>query len=74
MDLDVTHRFVAKVALSAGYLVYGDHCRKHVKHEDFRKIMNQRPTEMGDLLKTIRRSRRNMTIGFWSRRQTIKKS
>jgi hypothetical protein len=53
VDLDVTHRFVAKVALSAGYLVYGDHFRKHVKHEDFRKIMNQRPTEMGDLLKTI---------------------
>lgn len=53
VDLDVTHRFVAKVALSAGYLVYGDHFRNHVKHEDFRKIMNQKPTEMGDLLKTI---------------------
>lgn len=53
VDLDVAHRFVAKVALSAGYLVYGDHFRKHVKHEDFRKIMNHRPTEMGDLLKTI---------------------
>jgi hypothetical protein len=53
VDLDVTHRFVAKVALSAGYLVYGDHFRKHVKHEDFRKIMNQRPTEMGVLLNTI---------------------
>ena len=53
VDLDVTHRFVAKVALSAGYLVYGDQFRKHVKHEDFRWIMNHRPTEMGDLLKTI---------------------
>jgi hypothetical protein len=53
VDLDVTHRFVAKVALSAGYLVYGDHFRKHVKHEDLRKIMNQRPAEMGDVLKTI---------------------
>ena len=53
VDLDVAHRFVAKVALSSGYLVYGDHFRKHVKHEDFRKIMNHRPTEMGDLLKTI---------------------
>jgi hypothetical protein len=53
VDLDVAHRFVAKVALSAGYLVYGDQFRKHVKHEDFRKIMNQRPTEMGDVLKTI---------------------
>jgi hypothetical protein len=53
VDIDVAHRFVAKVALSAGYLVYGDQFRKHVKHEDFRKIMNQRPTEMGDVLKTI---------------------
>jgi hypothetical protein len=53
VDLDVTLRFVAKVALSAGYLVYGDHFRRHVKHEDFRKIMNQRPTEMGDLFQTI---------------------
>jgi len=53
VDLDVTHRFVAKVALSAGYLVYGDQFRKHVKHEDFRRIMNHRPTEMDDLLKTI---------------------
>lgn len=53
IDLDATHRFVAKVGLSAGYLTYGEHFRKHVKHEDFRKIMNQRPTEMGDLLKTI---------------------
>jgi hypothetical protein len=53
VDLDVAIRFVAKVALSAGYLAYGDHFRKHVKHEDFRKIMNQRPTEMGDILKTI---------------------
>lgn len=53
VDLDVGRRFVAKVALSAGYLAYGDHFRKHVKHDDFRKIMNQRPTEMGDLLKTI---------------------
>lgn len=53
VDLDVTHRFVAKVALSAGYLVYGDQFRKHVKHEDLRKIMMHRPTDMGDLLKTI---------------------
>ena len=53
VDLDVTHRFVAKVALSAGYLVYRDLFRKHVKHEDFRRIMNHRPTEMGDLLKMI---------------------
>ncbi len=53
IDLDVTYRFVAKVALSAGYLIYGDNFRNHVKHEDFRKIMNQRPTEMGDVLNTI---------------------
>jgi hypothetical protein len=53
VDLDVTHRFVAKVALSAGYLAYGKHFRNHVRHEDLRKIMNHRPTEMGDLMGTI---------------------
>ena len=53
MDIDVELRFVAKVALSAGYYVYGDQFRNHVKHEDFRAIMNQRPNEMGETLKTI---------------------
>jgi hypothetical protein len=33
-------KFVAKVALSAGYFVYGDLFRRNVKHSDFRAIMN----------------------------------
>lgn len=53
LDLDVEARFIAKVALSAGYFFYGDQFRHHVKHEDFRTIMNYRPNEMGDLLGTI---------------------
>lgn len=53
LDLDVEARFIAKVALSAGYFFYGDQFRHHVKHEDFRTIMNYRPNEMGDLLETV---------------------
>jgi len=33
-------RFVAKVALSAGYFALGDFYRKHVRHEEVRQIMN----------------------------------
>jgi hypothetical protein len=79
LDIDVELRFVAKVALSGGYFVYGDQFRNHVKHEDLRAIMNQRPNEMGETLKTIEarydhrfrepetdhdRIRRAMTTGF----------
>jgi hypothetical protein len=53
MDLDVELRFVAKVALSAGYFFYGEAFRNHVKHQDFRTIMNHRPNEMGEAAKTI---------------------
>jgi len=53
MDLDVELRFVAKVALSASYLFYGDRFRHQVKHRDLRMIMNHRPNEMGEALTTI---------------------
>lgn len=53
IDLDIELRFVAKVALSASYFFYKDKFRNHVKHQDFRLIMNQRPNEMGDALKSI---------------------
>ncbi len=53
MELDVELRFVAKVALSAGYFFYGNAFRNHVKHQDFRMIMNHRPNEMGEAAKTI---------------------
>lgn len=33
MDIDIALRFVAKVALSAGYLIYGDLFKQKVKHE-----------------------------------------
>lgn len=53
VDLDIELRFVAKVALSAGYFFYGDRFRHQVKHGDLRMIMNHRPNEMGDALKRI---------------------
>jgi hypothetical protein len=46
IDVDVALRFVAKVALSAGYFVYGDLFRNCVKHQEFRTIMNHRPPEI----------------------------
>jgi hypothetical protein len=50
VDADVARRFVAKVALSAGYFVYGDLFRMNVKHQEFRDIMNHRPTELGEAI------------------------
>ena len=40
VNIDTAMKFVAKVALSAGYFVYGDLFRNNVKHSDFRAIMN----------------------------------
>jgi hypothetical protein len=53
MDIDIALKFVAKVALSAGYLIYGDLFRKKVKHEELRTIMNNRPTEVGEAIYTM---------------------
>lgn len=48
MNIDIDLKFVAKVALSAGFFAYGDLFRNHVKHEELRLIMNKDPKEMGD--------------------------
>jgi len=53
MDMDIDLRFVAKVALSACFFAYGDLFRKHVKHEELRLIMNNRPKDMGDAIYKI---------------------
>jgi hypothetical protein len=50
LDVDVALRFVAKVALSAGYFVYGDLFRNKVKHREFRAIMNNRPPDLGEAI------------------------
>ncbi len=39
IDMDVRLRFAAKVALGAGYLLYGDFFRNHVKHSELRLLM-----------------------------------
>ena len=48
MDIDIDLKFVAKVALAAGFFAYGDLFRNNVKHEELRLIMNKRPKEMGN--------------------------
>lgn len=44
VTVDTAMKFVAKVALSAGYFVYGELFRNNVKHSDFRTIMNFDPS------------------------------
>lgn len=44
VKIDTAMKFVAKVALSAGYFVYGELFRGNVKHSDFRAIMNFEPS------------------------------
>lgn len=53
IDLDLHFRFVAKVALSAGYFVYGNLFRTAVKHSDFRAIMNHPSGAPADNLSEI---------------------
>ena len=43
ISLDSGMRFVAKVALSAGYFAYGEEFRRCVKHVDFRYVMKTDP-------------------------------
>lgn len=40
LDMDINLKFVAKVALSAGYFVYGELFRRNVRHDEIRFIMN----------------------------------
>ena len=40
IDIDLPVRFAAKVALAAGYYVYGNLFRDHVDHQQFRDVMN----------------------------------
>lgn len=51
---DIELRFVAKVALSAGYFAYGDLFRRNVEHEELRQIMNFSMEQMGDRKYSIR--------------------
>lgn len=47
VNINIAMKFVAKVALSAGYFVYGDLFRNNVEHGDFRAIMNFQPSSPG---------------------------
>lgn len=51
IDIDLPVRFTAKVALAAGYYVYGDLFRQHVDHYQLRDVMNMDPAKL-DLTKS----------------------
>ena len=46
LNIDLPYRFVAKVALAAGYYVYGDLFRQHVDHPQLRDVMNIDPAQL----------------------------
>ena len=46
LNYDLPVRFTAKVALAAGYFVYGDHFRHHVDHQQLRDVMRVRPARL----------------------------
>lgn len=47
VNIDTAMKFLAKIALSAGYFVYVELFRNNIKHSDFRAIMNFRPSRPG---------------------------
>ena len=51
INIDLPVRFAAKVALAAGYYVYGDLFRQHVDHRQLRDVMNTDLRKL-DLTKT----------------------
>lgn len=53
LDMDIDIRFVAKVALSAGYFAYGENFRRDVKHSELRLIMNNPLRDLGDEIYSI---------------------
>ena len=46
LNIDLPVRFTAKVALAAGYYVYGNLFREHVDHHQLRDVMNTNPAEL----------------------------
>lgn len=48
IDMDLRSKFVAKVALAAGYAIYGNAFKDHVQHHEFRGVMNYQNGESLD--------------------------
>ena len=46
LNVDLPIRFTAKVALAAGYYIYGDLFREHVDHRQLRDVMRIDPAEL----------------------------
>ena len=53
ISIDIDMMFVAKVALAAGYFVYGETFRKYVDHSEFRLIMNMDKNNLPTNLKAL---------------------
>ena len=62
LNIDLPVRFAAKVALGAGYFVYGDLFREHVDHGQLRYVMNTNPGNLGSELGWAGVDRRNLTL------------
>ena len=46
LNIDLPYRFTSKVALAAGYFVYGDLFRRHVEHVQLRDVMKTDPSNL----------------------------
>ena len=63
LNIDLPVRFVAKVAIGAGYFVYGDLFREYVDHGQSRCVMNTGPGSFGPETGWAGVGRRNLTLG-----------
>ena len=62
LNIDLPVRFTAKVALAAGYFVYGDLFREHVAHGQLRDVMNTNPANLDPKTGWAGLSVRNLTV------------
>ena len=62
LNNDLPVRFTAKIALGAGYFVYGDLFREHVDHGQLRDVMNTSPGNSGPKMGRAGVGRRNLTL------------
>ena len=68
MNIDLPMRLTSKVALAAGYYVYGDVLRQYVDHQQLRDVMNIDPSKL-DLTKSpdeLGISHINLIVDDWT--------
>ena len=62
LNVDLPVRFTAKVALAAGYFVYGDLFREHVDHRQLRDVMNTDPAKLDLSRKPVELGLNHLTL------------